>query len=204
VDPGIPFVVTIGTSIYQFTLLGDGRILKEGDNSTNYAGLLGGLVHTCHSEAPVGGGWPLGDVNSILPDEIEGKPMTYPITVYEGTYNVFDPPRGPVVIPKEDGFQFSQMGSATCAVSWGTTTGTDPTGQPIRNLVFTPTLGPGQTMPQVGDWVSVSPNGVGIWAEVEASGATTFEFDGRKVVVECDGTDYHTTRGPDAGRRLGI
>jgi hypothetical protein len=29
------------------------------------------------------------------------------------------------------------------------------------------------------------------------------EFDGRKVVVECDGTDYHTTRGPDAGRRLG-
>ncbi len=29
------------------------------------------------------------------------------------------------------------------------------------------------------------------------------EFDGRKVVVECDGTDYHSTRGPDAGRRLG-
>ena len=29
------------------------------------------------------------------------------------------------------------------------------------------------------------------------------EFGGRKVVVECDGTHYHTTRGPDAGRRLG-
>jgi hypothetical protein len=29
------------------------------------------------------------------------------------------------------------------------------------------------------------------------------EFGGRKAVVECDGTDYHTTQGPDAGRRLG-
>jgi very-short-patch-repair endonuclease len=31
----------------------------------------------------------------------------------------------------------------------------------------------------------------------------TVELDGRKIVVECDGTTYHTTKGPDAGRRLG-
>ncbi len=31
----------------------------------------------------------------------------------------------------------------------------------------------------------------------------TVEFADRKIVVECDRTAYHTTKGPDAGRRLG-